>query len=30
VAYLREMLSRKDSPRNGGKTVPVAALNRPD
>ena len=27
VAYLREMLSRKD-PR--GKTVPVAALNRPD
>jgi Flp pilus assembly protein TadD len=28
VAYLREMLSRKD-PR-GGKTVPVAALNRPD
>jgi Flp pilus assembly protein TadD len=29
VAYLREMLSRKDSPR-GGKTVPVAALNRPD
>ena len=30
VAYLREMLSRKDSPRNGAKTVPVAALNRPD
>ncbi len=30
VAYLREMLSRKDGPRNGGKTVPVAALNRPD
>ena len=29
VAYLREMLSRKDNPR-GGKTVPVAALNRPD
>ncbi|SDJ05995.1 MULTISPECIES: tetratricopeptide repeat protein [Bradyrhizobium] len=28
VAYLREMLSRKD-PR-GGKTVPVAALNPPD
>jgi hypothetical protein len=24
------MLSRKDSPRNGAKTVPVAALNRPD
>ena len=30
VAYLREMLSRKDDPRNGGKAVPVAALNRPD
>jgi Flp pilus assembly protein TadD len=30
VAYLREMLSRKDNPRSGGKTVPVAALNRPD
>lgn len=30
VVYLREMLSRKDSPRNGAKTVPVAALNRPD
>jgi Flp pilus assembly protein TadD len=30
VAYLREMLSRKDGPRNGAKTVPVAALNRPD
>ena len=30
VAYLREMLSRNDGPRNGGKTVPVAALNRPD
>jgi Flp pilus assembly protein TadD len=30
VAYLREMLSRKDSPRNGARTVPVAALNRPD
>src|SRR5947199_1427279 len=29
VAYLREMLSRKDGPRNGGKTVPGAALNRP-
>ena len=28
VTYLREMLNRKD-PR-GGKTVPVAALNRPD
>jgi Flp pilus assembly protein TadD len=30
VAYLREMLSRKDNPRSGGKTVPVAALSRPD
>src|SRR6266567_1652374 len=30
VGYLREMLSRKDNPRSGGKTVPVAALNRPD
>jgi Flp pilus assembly protein TadD len=30
VAYLREMLSRKDNPRSGGRTVPVAALNRPD
>jgi hypothetical protein len=24
------MLSRKDNPRSGGKTVPVAALSRPD
>src|SRR5213080_2888541 len=30
VMYLREMLSRKDNPRRGGKTVPVAALNQPD
>jgi Flp pilus assembly protein TadD len=30
VAYLKEMLSRKDSPRSGAGTVPVAALNRPD
>src|SRR5216684_1108106 len=30
VAYLREMLSRKDNPRSGAKTVPVAALSRPD
>jgi Flp pilus assembly protein TadD len=30
VAYLREMLSRKDNPRNRGKTVPVAALSRSD
>src|SRR6266704_2238915 len=29
VGYLREMLSRKDNPR-GGRTVPVASLNRPD
>jgi hypothetical protein len=27
---LREMLSRKDNPRGGGRTVPVASLNRPD
>src|SRR5882762_8659782 len=27
VAYLREMLSRKDNPRSGARTVPVAALN---
>jgi Flp pilus assembly protein TadD len=30
VAYLKEMLSRKDGPRGGAGTVPVAALNRPD
>ena len=31
VAYLREMLSRKDNPRTRpGRTVPVAALSRPD
>jgi Flp pilus assembly protein TadD len=30
VTYLREMLSRKDNPRGGGKTVPVAALSQPD
>jgi Flp pilus assembly protein TadD len=30
VAYLKQMLSRKDSPRNGAGTVPVASLNRPD
>jgi Flp pilus assembly protein TadD len=29
VAYLKEMLSRKDSPR-AGKAMPVASLNRPD
>jgi Flp pilus assembly protein TadD len=30
VAYLKEMLSRKDSPRAGAPKIPVAALNRPD
>ena len=30
VAYLRQMLGRKDVPRRGGKTVPVAALSRPN
>ena len=30
VAYLKQMLSRKDNPRSGAKTVPVAALGRPD
>jgi Flp pilus assembly protein TadD len=30
VAYLKEMLSRKDSPRTGASTIPVASLNRPD
>ena len=30
VAYLKQMLSRKDNPRNGAKTVPVAALDRPN
>ncbi len=34
VAYLREMLSRKDkdtfAPSGNKATVPVAALNRPD
>ena len=29
VAYLKQMLSRKDGPRGAGP-VPVAALNRPD
>jgi Flp pilus assembly protein TadD len=29
VAYLKQMLSRKDNPRTGG-TIPVASLNRPD
>jgi Flp pilus assembly protein TadD len=30
VAYLKEMLSRKDSPRAGKESIPVASLNRPD
>jgi Flp pilus assembly protein TadD len=30
VAYLKQMLSRKDNPRAGTPTIPVAALNRPD
>jgi len=30
VAYLKEMLSRKDGPRAGAGSIPVAALNRPD
>jgi len=30
VAYLKQMLSRKDNPRAGAATMPVASLNRPD
>jgi Flp pilus assembly protein TadD len=30
VAYLKQMLSRKDGPRGGAGNVPVASLNRPD
>jgi Flp pilus assembly protein TadD len=30
VTYLKQMLSRKDNPRAGAGTIPVAALNRPD
>jgi Flp pilus assembly protein TadD len=30
VAYLKQMLSRKDNARSGAKTGPMAALNRPD
>ncbi len=30
VAYLKQMLSRKDHPRSGAGTVPVASLSRPD
>jgi Flp pilus assembly protein TadD len=29
VAYLKQMLSRKDNPRGGGGTVPMASLSRP-
>jgi Flp pilus assembly protein TadD len=30
VAYLKQMLARKDNPRSGAATVPVASLSRPD
>src|SRR5450631_3671660 len=30
AAYLKQMLSRKDNPRGGAGTIPVASLNRPD
>jgi Flp pilus assembly protein TadD len=30
VAYLKEMLSRKDNPRTGAVAIPIASLNRPD
>jgi len=30
VAYLKQMLSRKDNPRGGAGRVPVASLSRPD
>jgi Flp pilus assembly protein TadD len=30
VAYLKQMLSRKDGLRNGAGTVPVASLSRPN
>jgi len=30
VAYLKQVLSRKDNPRGGPGTIPVAALNRQD
>jgi Flp pilus assembly protein TadD len=30
VAYLKEVLSRKDNPRSGAKTMPVASLSQPD
>jgi Flp pilus assembly protein TadD len=30
VAYLKQMLNRKDAPRGGERAMPVASLNRPD
>lgn len=30
VAYLKQMLNRKDNPRAGAPAIPVATLNRPD
>jgi Flp pilus assembly protein TadD len=30
VVYLKQMLNRKDNPRAGVKTIPVASLSRPD
>jgi Flp pilus assembly protein TadD len=30
VAYLKQMLSRKDNPRAAAGTMPVASLSRPD
>jgi len=30
VTYLKQMLSRKDNPRNGTAAVPMASLSRPD
>jgi Flp pilus assembly protein TadD len=30
VAYLKQMLSRKDNPRSGAGTVPMASLSQPD
>jgi Flp pilus assembly protein TadD len=30
VAYLKQMLNRKDNPRAGAGPIPVASLNRPD
>jgi Flp pilus assembly protein TadD len=30
VAYLKQMLSRKDGPKGGPKAIPIASLNRPN